>query len=729
MRVWLSAVSTVVGLCGGCVAERAESLRLPEQTQSVLVGDEGTSQLSVFEAQSLSGGLPLVLSGEGPHVLRVSPHSLEALGLKEGPISVNAEAPRCGLEASRTVGALFPAGFMRDPQAGVWSEAAPDELPLGALELPSLDLVECSHQRRCIVGQGEQRRCEPACPRPSITPPSAPIPPAPPCLDPIQERCGVERFEAEIQTCDVAGLGSVRQLGECAGLTAPCPALWPEGLDETQPLLFVRPGGQGSGTRASPLGSLETAIAQAGPGDTIVLSVGTHEGPVVVNKQLSIIGACAQTKLESTDPNEPALRVIRSAELELQNLSVFSSTVGLRIQGTVRAQDVWVEVRGERAQGLEVPGTLQADGLMIFGQSERSGLVVNSGGQVEVSRVSVQGMGQGLTCFGDIQTTSLRASKVLIEEVERPIRFNGCESSIQHAHVIAPGNEAVYARDDAQVSFEDAVIRSDDVAQGTGLYANNSTVTFSRIVVEGYGEHALLVESGTLDAIDFKAVLLESNAITTPIHASDGASISLRRVEVDAGVREFGVRIREESWFSIEDLRVTGGGEGIRLSDADGSAQRVALSDQLEVGLRLRDRGIVELLDVDIMGAQLTGLRIDQYPLPDGALYSARMERLRVRGTQYGLLIEHGRVQGRDVETEATDIGVSIVERGFAEPDDAPVDLELDGFLLGGGALGLEMVDPDAALPLLQRGVFKSNGIGVSLKSCKHALAPGSSRT
>ena len=166
----------------------------------------------------------------------------------------------------------------------------------------------------------------------------APRPPAvvaPTCASPD---------EAPLRAADgshpCARLGAVDAAGDDA---------WPTGDDDPTPVVYVRDGASGDGTRDAPYGDLATALAAA-PG-TVRLARGviTVSSPVVIRRAVRVRGVGRATSL--TAPGGAFTVEGAGASLTLIGVSIHggaagSSAIAATGDVTVRARDVSIDQPG-----------------------------------------------------------------------------------------------------------------------------------------------------------------------------------------------------------------------------------------------------------------------------------------------------------------------------------------------------------------------------------------------
>lgn len=121
----------------------------------------------------------------------------------------------------------------------------------------------------------------------------------------------------------------------CDVVGASCPSgSWPEGLPASG-VIYVDPeaGGSQDGSLARPFDTIAEAVAAARGGDTIALAKGLHVGSTIVDKDLTLLGACATETIVSLEHDGPyfdndyceQLIDVQSSELTIRNVQLRDS--------------------------------------------------------------------------------------------------------------------------------------------------------------------------------------------------------------------------------------------------------------------------------------------------------------------------------------------------------------------------------------------------------------------
>jgi len=148
--------------------------------------------------------------------------------------------------------------------------------------------------------------------------------------------------------------------GGCVAIDT-CPSGdWSDALPAGRSVIYVRRGASGSGTRASPYGTIGAALAAAGASDVVAVAAGTYVERLDIPADVAVIGKCAaQTRIESPGSEERGVVATSGSGAALSHLTV---------AGT-RALDLGTDLRLEavRAEG-ELAGIVARGGI-IDGQN------------------------------------------------------------------------------------------------------------------------------------------------------------------------------------------------------------------------------------------------------------------------------------------------------------------------------------------------------------------------
>jgi hypothetical protein len=472
-------------------------------------------------------------------------------------------------------------------------------------------------------GTGESLRCLPGwkviAPKLSECPPGWRLAPVGAkaqrevCLPAAPTEC------SEGQRRDLSSAACVPVGGEC-----PSGSEWATPPADAGQVLYVRSGGAGDGSAGSPFGSIDAAIASASAGAVVLVAAGTYTTTARVEKQLSILGACAQ-----------ATRIVGTA---------------------APLPDVNVDEEFEGALAVRAAGALTLQRVTLSG--ERTPLTVVAGAKAALSDVIVDDITpMGIWVSGD--GSSITVSKSL---------FRG--GRIAKGRTVAPGINAAYGahaelRDSA---FTHSAGRSIGVLFGASLeladgsvshvvselahasspiYASgSSSLKASRLQISGfYGQAITLRESAaelSWVAIDH-GMSAGTSAQTFALFADVGSALACSSC-ILRDLQGFGVAAEKShrpSGLQLTDVLIAeltpatdGSGAGI---SADGCPTRLER---------------VELLDVPGIGISIDGTEgsmTDVHAVADGS----------ERDDSAGIGARHGKYDLRRVSADGMSLDVS----------------------------------------------------------------------
>lgn len=431
--------------------------------------------------------------------------------------------------------------------------------------------------------------------------------------------------------------------GTCRRFGAECPSDgWPTDLPSGSPVLYVDPEAPpgGDGSLASPFDQLPVAVARAPANATLALRVGSHAGPVALDRAITLVGACASgTRLVADASEEEAVVRVAGAGAVLRELTITGPRLGVSVGrelqtvagASLRAETVIVEGVVRRAISVW-PGTrFEAQGLWVHDVAPRS-------------------------------SNGLGGHFVIAEDAVAQL-FDAVLEDGARVGVLALGT--------AEVHLEDAAVRrvafdADDV--GTGILAADGPVrlTGARLLVEDTQEQALLAFADVRIELDqttvrgVTPVLGVGGLVGAGLWLESGGHLTMRRGNVRdvalLGAVGFspGTRLTfEDTWFGQIDHREPSSaalvGDGAELV-----AERLWIEDYLgltarDPGSRVAARDLVLRAPPDVEpgearatlvaseGGTVTATAVDAFGSGGVGVYgeasSGRVEGLRVRDT------------------------------------------------------------------------------------------------
>lgn len=556
---------------------------------------------------------------------------------------------------------------------------------------------------------------------------------------------------------------------QCDTSKAMMPALWgtdcvhigdacPTGTFPTIPAtvtgnrIYVLAGSSGgTGSEAAPLATIAAAVTAASAGDVIVVGAGTYAEPIVVDKALTIWGACVeQVKLADVTSvaDSDGAAILVKAPLLLKNVELSSTGMGILQQQTgdidaLVAEGVYFHRTTRRALYVSEGRAVVRDSLVfqseLSGQGYGRGLQANGENgrtsQLKVERVVIERVGLGLMAFGEGSVVD--ASDVFVRNTfadgPEPTSLGPAAGSAQGGKLVASRFQAelceggaLKATDAGVLELEDAYIGNARLAtQGTGagnwghgLEANTSgQVTVRRTVFHNLTGNALRFFGSATGLIE-DVLITDTHKFTgnggQGIFLRDGANVNAKRVVVAAGERHgfqvnAGSKLEATDVVSMDhtsDASTNDVGAGIRVEGGEALVERALFARCAGVGMLVTKGAKAELTDMVIRD---TVARHDDdvgYGIEVSDEGSATLNRVVLAGNLGSGLFANG----GGAKVEATDLLIR---------DTKP--------LVKSGTLGLGVgVLQDATLSLLRAAVIGSHFIGINSEGLADTQ-PGSS--
>jgi hypothetical protein len=290
--------------------------------------------------------------------------------------------------------------------------------------------------------------------------------------------------------------GTMQRTGEraCSTIGAPCVSKWPDAVGV---VLYVESGAAGDGSRDDPLGSIAEAIAAAPSGAMIAVAAGVYREPLVIDRSVSIAGACTEAVIVTATVAIDAVNVV------LRDLRVG----GVAIDGSAELDGVWIE-----GSGIETRGPLVARDVLIAG-APAAAIVASAA--VDLERVVIDGaqelglaMRGGQLRFHDLRIEDIRGDATAIDlsggatvrgdvlSISRSglgVRFSGASGEIELAFVetstASADRRAEAGSALAIVGGSSAIARRwlAEESATAGVLVFSSTATISDVIVRRAG--------------------------------------------------------------------------------------------------------------------------------------------------------------------------------------------------------------------------------------------------
>ncbi len=414
----------------------------------------------------------------------------------------------------------------------------------------------------------------------------------------------------------------------CVKLGPACPSGdYASDLPTGVPIGYVKPatGNRGDGSLASPYTNLARALAQAAPGTVLALAQTTFEEDVVIDRDVTLWGACAGGTVLLPAPGLAGLQTIgiTDANVRLRNLSIRhpDGTAILHTRGSLELANAYVQgtnPTNNAGAGVTVrDADLTLRDVRIFGASVTLKAVVTSILSVHVVNVDRAVLERGDSIL-DVEASNLRDVHAT-GEINANGQVNLFRSVVDERGWINVGP--------APALLEDVVVRPDapyrfpvDLRDGSVIQAIAGPLELRRVRVSAQQGSAIgLFQRGTLTASD----LVVHGASTPPpgigVVVSGGSRATLQRASIRgarlAGMAGFGTG----STVTASDVVVSGtrepfcvsttcaslAGSGLGLGIYDGAAMtvtRFVLEGHQLGGIQLGPGAAADLMSGEIRG-------------------------------------------------------------------------------------------------------------------------------
>jgi len=426
---------------------------------------------------------------------------------------------------------------------------------------------------------------------------------------------------------------------------------------------YVAPkGGRGTFRR------IADAVKAAGPGDAVVVSAGTYQEQLVLDRSVVVVAEQGQGSVDIigiTGSGEPTV-VVEGLECALRGLVIraaddsgtpaigISGGAGLLIEDCVVAGSR-IHARGNEAgQGSDLTGygvtsvmvrrsrlgsgRLAAMHLSgrVRAQVEDStiekidgiGVVLSGGAYLEANRLRMADTaGYGFRLRGDSRVKI--TDSVLHQTGMAGLLLEDSSTGVlEELRITKAGAAAVHATGSARVELIDCRFMD---AKASGLVVQDRAgLTAKGCAVSDAGANGLLISDGAeatltdsrFDRTTYSAVHLTGTASVRladclirsgaehGVHASNGS-----RVELEAcGISDTGLTalsVVDEATVKAEDCRINGGSVGVHLeSSAATSLATCSVAATTGTGIELSGTGFVRLDAVRVNGAKAAGIVI-----------------------------------------------------------------------------------------------------------------------
>jgi hypothetical protein len=410
----------------------------------------------------------------------------------------------------------------------------------------------------------------------------------------------------------------------CEDVGTACPNAGDFADGASDDAIFVRPGSDGVGTRASPFGSLDDALAVAEAGDVVALSVGAHDAAVQLPDGVRIVGACAaRTFLVGVPDTDFVLGLGSGRSVTIEDLTIEGAEIAIGVAGEATIRGVVIESTVGAGIAVTATGRATLDEVVVRGvrPAETSGgmALFVDGGSVRGTRVVLEDAVRSAlrVTGGTVTLDDLRADAIPFGTLERGAGawVTGGEVTLRRVDLRGATNTAV--------EVAGAVLRLSDVLAtelvevdppgSFGLFARDgATLAIDRAFVRGPGwlvhgddadlavrDAVLVGEAGGLFYADGAGVVSFSSPFTlerTLVVDADSGVLTAGPFELSPDPEDPPPPPADPIPFAIDDLRLVGIGRHVRFGYG-------ALFDRPFVGrlARVRSEGL-KGITLDVSG-------------------------------------------------------------------------------------------------------------------------------
>jgi hypothetical protein len=570
------------------------TIELPElgDAKSLLLLLEDLTRVEAHDLEAPNRRVPA--AGAGALTLLLYDESLVSLGLPEGTLV------RHDAEDGRPL--PVPARAFTGDLSGEWEASLADQSALfRSFRIAPEPPAQCAARSGCYPDAAD-RHCVRPCPLPA--PPEPPLTPRAPVLVPCPAGwaevdrasvtlCEPRPGEPELPAC---ASGTHPFLGgACRAIGPPCAADgWPS-PPSGRPVIWIRAGASGSGTRDDPIGTIAGAIAASARETVLAVAAGRYPEPVpLLDREL--LGACASEVIVEGDVTAGAA-TIRALTIE----------GALRVSGSLSLEEAAV------TGGIDVdPGaSLDARAVVSFVRAD-AGAAVTITGSVLDAPIAATFMSATATITGTLlagETLAIGGRLHLAED--ELLRRGGAALTSSAAAFVSAEQIVVRGSGRGTAIHSSAGLRLQRAAlllggsEGNAVSSSAGFVVVDRALIEDVKESALSVERTNLLVFGSRI-----RGVKRALSAREGAEIhvdtSIVEETTDYAFRIDGEVARPGETYQLEDLELfrTQGGARI-LRPQIGRLTRVAMIELSGPGIFAEGVPNVVVEDLSLDGVTL----------------------------------------------------------------------------------------------------------------------------
>ena len=407
-----------------------------------------------------------------------------------------------------------------------------------------------------------------------------------------------------------------------------------------------------SQTEPGCLPSIAMALAQAGPGATIMVQPGVYRESLTLSGDVILVAEDGAGTVTVDGGDGAAMLVNGTATLRGITIAGGSDQLpAVQVRtGTLALSSC--EVTGRGVVALHVPsGTLSADGSTVT-NPDGAGVLVETGGVVRMTGSTIRGIGSaalavagGEVHVSDSAITEVTGSGLLSTRTGRGV--------LERCDISAVTGPAIVADDETTIQLRNVVVHD---SPGGGALLNGGRPVLADCEFRDLGAHGVVLTGSAAPALDnctirgaaghgvlvtgaatgtFTGCVIEATA-SAPLAVIGTAAPKWMAGRITAGGDTAAVVFEEEARGSIDGLIVTGGRSGLAVGgSAAPTLSGLTVSGSVDQGLHLAGTGAVT-----VRAGRVDGGAVAAVVVGDGARLTA--DDLTLRGGRCGLILDGG---------------------------------------------------------------------------------------
>jgi hypothetical protein len=342
----------------------------------------------------------------------------------------------------------------------------------------------------------------------------------------------------------------------CAPIGDACPSDgWPTGLGATN-VVYVRHDAEagGDGTRSAPFTNLSEAIALVPDDGTVAVAPGTYDGRIVVEKPLTILGACTDVVITSAVPSA-TVELVFAGDVTLRNVRLSAINNGIFVRGSnLTLEGVVIDQVGDIGLTL-FSATLTARRLRFDRVTDAMDFALGSTGQLD--ELAITGLARDAVRTSDSEATIRDA--VMARSGEGVFYYGDSDGGVLFERAAFLGGGGALATGPLRVEIRDSVFLGrpvDELIAAPDAIAvfEGGTLILDRVRIERARALGIAIadEGATLTVTDtsIRDTLGTGDGIGHALEVGFGAQATVDRLYVQ-GAHAVGILATEVSTVLI----------------------------------------------------------------------------------------------------------------------------------------------------------------------------------